>query len=325
MIRCPRRLRWFIPALALPAGIVIADDAAWRADFAKVETIGKRDPETPEALAAARGELRAAAAAFVLKYGEDAEGERLYAVGLARGYSGDHAGGVKALRLYLETVPEGERRKEAFLALLALLEGLERPEEGLEAIESFAEGFKGNAEVEEIVADQLRSFGSDVKRKSLIGQAAPGLEILEVLGDGVKSIEALKGRVVLLDFFATWCLPCRQTIPWLAGMREKRGEAGLTVLGVTEYYGYGWLDGETRENLSKTQELDLHRKFRESMKINYPVILTADKEGGEKYGVLGIPGLFLIDRKGVVRKVEVGAGDHGELEKVIGELLAEKD
>ena len=302
------------------------DDPALKADYEKIEGIAHRDVGSEEEAAAARKELREAAAGFVEKYRESANaGEGLFRLGMARAFAGERAEGTALLRRYLDTVPSGSRRKDAFLALLALLDALERPEDGLDAIEAYASGFKEDEAVGEMVADQRRQFTADAKRRSLAGQPAPEISITRVLGGELKSIGSLKGKVVLLDFFATWCPPCRATMPWLVRMQEKFGAAGLSVVGATELYGHAWLEGRSEVNLSPDREVEIIDKFRASLNLNYPVVLTAEREGNKQYGVLGIPTLFLIDRKGVVRKYEVGAGDHADLEREIEKCLTEKD
>ncbi|MCA1632041.1 MAG: TlpA family protein disulfide reductase [Acidobacteria bacterium] len=135
------------------------------------------------------------------------------------------------------------------------------------------------------------------------------------------TIASLRGQVVLLDFWATWCAPCRETMPRLERLHEKYKGRGLAVVGLTELYG----ESEGKP-LTPTAELASIAAFKKELKLTYAIGVAANDANNLRYGVRALPATFLIDRRGVVRYVGVGAVDSTEdaLEGVIERLLNEK-
>lgn len=139
-----------------------------------------------------------------------------------------------------------------------------------------------------------------------IGTPAPDFVLVDLAGNGVQ-LTAQKGQVVLVDFWATWCGPCKQELPHIEAFHQKYSDQGLLVLA-----------------LSSDQEYDLVRPFID--KYNYTfTVLDADAKVEADYGVEGYPTVYLIDRQGRVRFQHIGYGPGNEekLEEEIKELLAE--
>lgn len=157
------------------------------------------------------------------------------------------------------------------------------------------------------------------------GEAAPEVNANEVLDSKDKiTLASLKGKVVIIDFWATWCGPCRRVIPHLVELKKKHGDAGLEILGVTRFYKSGFVPGEgSKRNLDEDAEREVNRKCAKALGINYPILFSAKKTFTD-YKVRGIPQLVLIDRAGKVRHIQVGAGDHTKLDELIAKCLAEK-
>jgi thiol-disulfide isomerase/thioredoxin len=152
-------------------------------------------------------------------------------------------------------------------------------------------------------------------------ETAPEIEIARWLDQKPTTLAALRGRVVLLDFWATWCGACEFTMPRLKSLEEKFKDRGLVVVGLTEFYGESG-----SKTLTRDAELSEIAAFKKRLRLSYPFAVADSDTNNLRYGVRALPTTFLIDRRGVVRYVTVGAVDAADdaLEGVIKRLLDEK-
>jgi cytochrome c biogenesis protein CcmG/thiol:disulfide interchange protein DsbE len=134
---------------------------------------------------------------------------------------------------------------------------------------------------------------------------APDFSLPDLKG-GHLELSAYRGKVVLLDFWATWCDPCRDEIPRFAELQEKYREQGLQIIGI-----------------SMDDEPEPVRDFYQKFKMNYPVVMGNAKIGEAYGGVLGLPIAFLIGRNGRIYSRHIGATDTTMFETEIVRLLAE--
>lgn len=154
--------------------------------------------------------------------------------------------------------------------------------------------------------------------RSIINRPARELEIDYFLGGERVDLKSLRGRVVLLDFFAHWCGPCIAGFPFLRDLQKRYQDRGLIVLGVSGIYGYY---GDQRP-LTPEEEIERMRNhFTKEYQISWPMIFAKGELNKKNYGVSYIPQLVLIDREGIVRYARVGKGAEEEIEKEILKLL----
>jgi peroxiredoxin len=139
------------------------------------------------------------------------------------------------------------------------------------------------------------------------GDKAPAIKLVTTSGQPV-SLANYKGYVLVMDFFATWCIPCKESIPHLNSLNRKYGKQGLQVLGVSVD------EGGEREV----------KNFIAERKISYPVAVAGEDLQTE-YGLRSIPTIFVINKKGIVAERFQGYSDltGRAMEETIKRLLAE--
>ena len=136
-------------------------------------------------------------------------------------------------------------------------------------------------------------------------KAAPGFALQDATGKTVK-IEDYRGKVILLDFWATWCTGCKKEIPWFSEFQTTYGEKGFVVVGVS-------LDEDGWKVL---------RPFLDEHKVPYQMLL-GDDPTAKRYGIGNLPDTFLIDRQGrVAAAYKEGLVDRDNVEANIKVLLA---
>lgn len=143
---------------------------------------------------------------------------------------------------------------------------------------------------------------------AVVGQEAPAVRLPELSGGGDVTLESLRGKVVYLDFWASWCGPCRVSFPILEALASELGPDGFEVLAIN-----------VDEVESDAQE------FLSDVPVSYLVVRDAEGVSPQAYGILGMPTGYLIDREGVVREIHQGfrKSDGDQLRAEIVKLLGE--
>lgn len=153
-----------------------------------------------------------------------------------------------------------------------------------------------------------RPTAESIARMEHVGAFAPAwTKLTTVTGTMPASVQAMRGRVALIEFWATWCGPCRLTQPELGALQAKYGPHGLTVVGITSDDAQQAADYARRTGMGFAAASDI------------------DGSTNKAYGVISLPTLFILDKTGVVRDVVVGwePGQQARVEKIVQTLLAE--
>jgi peroxiredoxin len=139
--------------------------------------------------------------------------------------------------------------------------------------------------------------------RALLNTKALPFEATLLDGNGTLTLAQQAGKVVLLDFWATWCGPCRRSIPRLVALHEKYAARGLVIVG---------LSSEDAEDIAP---------FAKDAGITYALGLDEDREAAKAYGAVALPMMVVIDQTGTIRHVALGIGDLDVIDALIDGLL----
>jgi thiol-disulfide isomerase/thioredoxin len=133
---------------------------------------------------------------------------------------------------------------------------------------------------------------------------APGWKLTDLNGRNV-NFSDFRGKVVILDFWATWCVPCRVEIPHFVELQKQYGAKGVAVIGVS-------LD---------EQGPDVVKRFVKQFEVNYSIVIGNEKIAEKYGGIVALPTTFVIDRQGRIVNQHIGYDDKAVFEKEIQSLL----
>jgi len=156
--------------------------------------------------------------------------------------------------------------------------------------------------------DQASDGMTTAQEEPLKGKPAPGFTLVNLEGKKV-SLSDYKGRPLIVNFWATWCAPCKLEMPWFEEFRQKYHSQGFEILGIAE-------DDAPKDEIEKTAK---------KINVSYPILLTDGKVAPAYGGVDQLPMSFYIDRKGVVETETIGLASKDEVEANIKKLVAPSD
>ncbi|HEY6352322.1 MAG TPA: cytochrome c biogenesis protein CcdA [Candidatus Angelobacter sp.] len=142
------------------------------------------------------------------------------------------------------------------------------------------------------------------------GKAAPDFELNVLDGNNKKlKLSSLKGKAVVVNFWATWCEPCKIEMPWLVDLQKKYGADGLQIVGIA-------MDDTDEKTITS---------FTRKMGVNYPVLQGTEAVADLYGGIDGLPTLFFVDRSGKIVEHELGLRDLSNIEDNIKKCLSSTD
>jgi cytochrome c biogenesis protein CcmG/thiol:disulfide interchange protein DsbE len=162
-------------------------------------------------------------------------------------------------------------------------------------------------------ATRLDSKGG--KSSTANGASGPAPDFtLRTIEDANATLSQYKGKVVLVNFWATWCDPCREEIPWLIEFQEKYGPRGFVVLGIA-------MDDEGKSVVAPYIAKERFSVGGKSVPINYPILLGNEDVARKYGGLIGFPTSFLIGRDGRIAKRIIGQLHYDDINQSIQALL----
>ena len=158
-----------------------------------------------------------------------------------------------------------------------------------------------------LMGNSARTTPSSTYVKPGDRELAPDFTLNDATGNAIRLSES-RGKVVLLNFWATWCAPCKQEIPWFVEFQQSNKQRGFAVLGISMDEG-GWSSV---------------KPYIDEKRVNYPVMIGNDKVAGLFGGLQSIPLTLIIDRAGRVAAIHAGLCRKSEYESDINAILNEK-
>jgi thiol-disulfide isomerase/thioredoxin len=159
-----------------------------------------------------------------------------------------------------------------------------------------------------VVVAAMLYFGFHMARRSGTGRTAYSARPTEAPDFTLQSLDGkslrlsdLRGKAVLLNFWATWCVPCKIEMPWLVELQNEYGPQGLQIVGVA-------MDDSSKEDIAK---------FAKDMGVNYPVLLGKEAVGDAYGGVPALPESFFISRDGKIVDKILGLRGRSDLEDAV--------
>jgi thiol-disulfide isomerase/thioredoxin len=164
-----------------------------------------------------------------------------------------------------------------------------------------------------LVVALMLVFGFKIARRSSQGSGlqmqngtAPDFNLQSLDGKSVR-LSDFRGKPVVLNFWATWCGPCKIEMPWFVDFQKQYASAGVQFLGVA-------MDDASTKDIAE---------FAESMKVNYPILIGKESVGDAYGGVQFLPETFYIDRNGKIVDKAFGLKGRGEIEDDIKKIVAQ--
>lgn len=176
------------------------------------------------------------------------------------------------------------------------------------------DGGSPNASADDSAAVTETASEADENSTGLNGRVAPNFTLDDINGKKV-SLSSYKGRPLVVDFWATWCGPCKVEIPWFEKLHQQYASQGLEILGVSA-------DDLDKDDPAKlfTEKRDI-ANFAQQMHMNYPVLIDADSIANSWGGLDALPTTFFIDKNGKIVASTIGLAPRDLIEADIEKAI----
>jgi len=213
------------------------------------------------------------------------------------------------------------------------LQAMENPTAARELLATIPRDFPGTPTAEQakeaiVKIDEMiaQAASKQARTESLVGQPAPELNFLWSTKDGVKKLSDLRGQVVVIDFWATWCGPCIRTFPQIREEVARFAGAPVTFLGVTSLQGavHNLRNKPIDTKKNPQKEFSLMPEFMKKHKMTWDVAFSEERVFNEDYGIEGIPHMVIIAPDGTLRHSHLHPGNpKADVAGKVSALLAE--
>jgi thiol-disulfide isomerase/thioredoxin len=222
-----------------------------------------------------------------------------------------------------------ETAQVAVMKAMLYLQVLNDETKGRELLVALKTDFPGTqiaANVDRMLEQIDRAKAAKAAAAALVGKPAPELHFKWSSLEGVKTLSELKGKVVVLDFWATWCGPCIASFPQLREHVEQFKDAPVVFLGVTSIQGFVANMGERIDTKNDpAREMALMKDFMKAKDMTWDVVFSEEEVFNPDYGIQGIPHLAIVAPDGTIRHTALHPGDKsadvaGKIEALLKEF-----
>jgi thiol-disulfide isomerase/thioredoxin len=172
-------------------------------------------------------------------------------------------------------------------------------------------------------AKRKKLLEKTIEQLDFVGKEAFPISAKTWVNSTPLELQNMKGRVVVVAFWAPWCPSCRSMLPSLKDLYQENKDQEFTIIGYTRLYGKYRDDVEDLGKVNKDEEIEHIKKYMERNNIKYPVAIAEETNDYQSYNIAGIPTLIFIDKKGNIDYTKIGSGSSQFIKNKVKNLLTD--